>query len=82
MTTDTVKAIKDYQAWVLQQSFDPDPTGPESYGEYLETQKELRILKAVRHYFADDNGIDCEYVLRLLDGEEGALIEEEVNYET
>lgn len=82
---DAVDIISDYFSWKRARDFDPDPTSAENYGHYLQIERELRILKAVR---ADINAViddtqefDLEFMARLLDGEEVALRETEANYE-
>lgn len=77
--TDIVEIICGYEAWREAQGW-ANPTGPYDYAEHLETQNELRILKAVRFMYGHNNYIIPE-IQQVLSGDENALKKVEAGYE-
>ena len=77
--SDIVEQIQAYESWKQEQALIERGT-PEAYGHYLEIEKELRILKAARHFF--ECGVDdIDFLGAIFDGIENALVEEEAKYE-
>jgi hypothetical protein len=71
--TDVAQIVRDYEAWKAQQQFQDDDG--ENYARHLETQKKLRILKAIQNHFdiTADSFIQLGNVRYALDGGESAI---------